>query len=430
MALGMLKKTSRWIFDESSSGATAPRIPEMTVMVATPRPRMIGIQDGLSVRLGVGRLAMGAKPTAQWDRGRNPAAKRPERPKPLMRHGLGVGLGQPFGHRREQLVGQPPHLVEQPAELALAEHEQSHVGLGHDGGVPGPADEKGQLTEVLARTQCVDLAAVLLDDGIAIEDQKELVPGRAFLDQNLAGGRGDLIRRPSDLGQLLLRQGRKEPHLREVVQLGVLRHGGKIATRGGRASRCSFVLFTPAKQTRNVRCLASLSVDVVLIRWPFEGDRRDRLAGESAPRLLLLEEGVPPPDPTDCLEDWIRVPASEVDVRARVAALAFRAETHTATAPVLDRDGVLRFGSGWVSLPPVEARLTGAMLGRFGAVVSREALSQAGWPEGAPGRNALDVHVLRLRRRLVPLSLVIRTVRSRGYLLEAAAADQVTGFVS
>ncbi len=35
-----------------------------------------------------------------------------------------------------------------------------------------------------------------------------------------------------------------------------------------------------------------------------------------------------------------------------------------------------------------------------------------------PGRNVLDVHIVRLRRRLAPLELVIRTVRSRGYLLE------------
>jgi DNA-binding response OmpR family regulator len=54
-------------------------------------------------------------------------------------------------------------------------------------------------------------------------------------------------------------------------------------------------------------------------------------------------------------------------------------------------------------------------------VVSRDALARAGWPDGAPGRNALDVHVLRLRRRLEPLGLVIRTVRSRGYVLEAAS---------
>ena len=169
-------------------------------------------------------------------------------------------------------------------------------------------------------------------------------------------------------------------------------------------------------------------VDVVLVRWPFEGERRERLVGEAAPRLLLLEDGVSPPEPVDCLEDWIRVPASEMDVRARVASLTLRSELHTTAAPpALDPDGVLRFGSGWVSLPPVEARLTGALLSRFGAVVSREALSQAGWPDGAPGRNALDVHVLRLRRRLAPLNLVIRTVRSRGYLLEGVSAGQVTG---
>ena len=58
------------------------------------------------------------------------------------------------------------------------------------------------------------------------------------------------------------------------------------------------------------------------------------------------------------------------------------------------------------------------MLDRYGAVVSRDALARAGWPDGSPGRNALDVHVLRLRRRLAPLGLAIRTVRSRGYLLE------------
>jgi len=82
---------------------------------------------------------------------------------------------------------------------------------------------------------------------------------------------------------------------------------------------------------------------------------------------------------------------------------------------------VLRFDGAWVSLPPVEARVTGALLQRFGGVVSRDSLARAGWPEGAPGRNALDVHVLRLRRRISPLTLAIRTVRSRGYLLEPEA---------
>ena len=164
-------------------------------------------------------------------------------------------------------------------------------------------------------------------------------------------------------------------------------------------------------------------MDVVLVRWPMESERRALLESSQTPRLLLLEEGEPP-EPQDCMEDWVRVPASEDEVRARVSALWLRAQAHTATLPVLDRDGVLRFGDQWVSLPPVETRLTAALLERFGAVVSREALARAGWPEGAPGRNALDVHVLRLRRRLAPVRLAIRTVRSRGYLMEPSESVQ------
>jgi len=167
-------------------------------------------------------------------------------------------------------------------------------------------------------------------------------------------------------------------------------------------------------------------VDVVLVRWPIEATRRDDLRQAGQPRLLLLEDGVPPPLPaSDDLEDWIRVPADDVDVDARLDGLRRRSQARVARRPALDADGVLRLADRWVSLPPVEARLTTALLDRYGAVVSRDTLGRAGWPAGAPGRNALDVHVLRLRRRLTPLDLAIRTVRSRGYLLEGLATGTV-----
>ena len=164
-------------------------------------------------------------------------------------------------------------------------------------------------------------------------------------------------------------------------------------------------------------------VEVVVVRWPHEADRRARLEGDGVPRLLLVEDGVPPPLVEDPLEDWVRVPAQELDVRARLDTLALRVRRAAPVVPTLDDDGVVRFNGAWASLPPVEARLTAVLLERFGAVVSRDALARAGWPEGTPGRNALDVHVLRLRRRLLPVGLVIRTVRSRGYLLEPAPVD-------
>jgi DNA-binding response OmpR family regulator len=183
---------------------------------------------------------------------------------------------------------------------------------------------------------------------------------------------------------------------------------------------------SPPRNSRETRAPYVADMDVVLVRWPDERDRREELRRSGQPRLLLLDDGSPAPTTVDALEDWIRLPADEADVRARVQALELRAigNGHAPDVPTLDDDGVLRLDGQWVALPPVEGRLTSALLERWGAVVSRDALARAGWPEGAPGRNALDVHVLRLRRRLEPLGLVIRTVRSRGYLLEASDFGQ------
>jgi len=169
-------------------------------------------------------------------------------------------------------------------------------------------------------------------------------------------------------------------------------------------------------------------MDVTMLRWPEEEGRRTVIRQAGAPCLLLVPDGEEPPPVADCLEDWIRVPAAENEVRARVHALAARTLAHTdnghagPSGPVLDDFGVLRVNGSWVALPPLEARLAEALLERLGAVTSRDLLIRAGWPTGAPGRNALDVHVLRLRRRLTPVGLAIRTVRSRGYLMEPAPA--------
>jgi DNA-binding response OmpR family regulator len=161
-----------------------------------------------------------------------------------------------------------------------------------------------------------------------------------------------------------------------------------------------------------------------MVRWPLEVDRRRQLQALAAPRLLLLEDGVAPPEDGDCLEDWQRLPASEDDVRARVAALLVRARAHGSLQPEIDNDGVVRFRGSWVHLPPVEARLFAALLERFGAVVSRAAMHRAGWSSEELSANALDVRMGRLRRRLAPLGLTVRTVRSRGFLLEQASGSR------
>jgi len=61
------------------------------------------------------------------------------------------------------------------------------------------------------------------------------------------------------------------------------------------------------------------------------------------------------------------------------------------------------------------------LLARVGKVVAKEQILQsiAGWDESL-SENAIEVYVSRLRAKLEPADLRIRTVRGFGYLLEAA----------
>ena len=174
---------------------------------------------------------------------------------------------------------------------------------------------------------------------------------------------------------------------------------------------------------RDFRSVGGMQVEIV--RWPSEEARLADLRSSGRPRLVLVRDGVTPPLTPDVMEDWIRLPASDEDVHARVRVLEDRmrgAEEHR--IPEIDESGLLHMEGSWVSLSPVELRLVTALIDRYRAVVSRESLARAGWPDGIPGRNVLDVHIVRLRRRLAPLGLVIRTVRSRGYLLEEGQSDK------
>jgi len=155
--------------------------------------------------------------------------------------------------------------------------------------------------------------------------------------------------------------------------------------------------------------------EVALIHWPDEAERLERTRRRGAPRLLLLGPGTEAPAVADPLEDWMRLPAPDDDLRARIRTLEARASTDVSPRVV---DGTLAHHGTWVPLSPLEERLAGALTERFGAVVGREALMRAAWPDAPPSRNALDVHVLRLRRRIENLGLEIRTVRSRGYVLQ------------
>ena len=158
---------------------------------------------------------------------------------------------------------------------------------------------------------------------------------------------------------------------------------------------------------------------VRLVRWPEEAQLLERLRAERAPRLLLVRSPLPPPKVSDCEEDWVRLPADDGDVRARVRALATRSTRHR-PAPQVSPDGRLRSGDGWVALSPVEHRLAELLADRFGEVVGTDVLARAARP-GEPATNgALRVHMTRLRGRLRRLSLELRNVRGHGYVMEHA----------
>lgn len=163
-------------------------------------------------------------------------------------------------------------------------------------------------------------------------------------------------------------------------------------------------------------------MDVAVVHWPAEADRLERLRAAREPRLVVVEHGQPPVT-TDELEDWLRAPADETELRIRLSTLRDRAARSTAAITL--EDGVLRVGNRIVVLPPIQARLADALLERMNAVVGRDALAARAWPEGPPeGRNVLDVHMAKLRRLLVGTGVDIRTVHRRGYLMHLVSSDE------
>lgn len=161
-------------------------------------------------------------------------------------------------------------------------------------------------------------------------------------------------------------------------------------------------------------------MDVALIQWPSDEALRQELAELRHPRLLLVDSDSKPPECTDILEDWVRLPVSRADRNARVHTLESRVEGQDPPVPTLNGNGTLDYRGSSTHLSAIQADLVRVMLERFGAVVSREALTAVAWPDARPSDNNLDVAMGRLRRQLESVGLRIRTVRSRGYLLTDA----------
>jgi two-component system OmpR family response regulator len=160
----------------------------------------------------------------------------------------------------------------------------------------------------------------------------------------------------------------------------------------------------------------------------FEVLRRLRHRGSKVPVLVLtardgLDDRVRGLDLG--ADDYLTKPFDLPELEARVRALIRRGQSGGASvlshgALQLDTAGRRATLNG-VSLD-LSARELGVLevlMHRSGRVVNKEQLAEQlyGWDEEV-GANAIEVYVHRLRRKLEPAGVVIRTIRGLGYLLE------------
>src|SRR5687767_376295 len=111
-----------------------------------------------------------------------------------------------------------------------------------------------------------------------------------------------------------------------------------------------------------------------LVRWPGERHRREDLARLGVPRLLLVEAGAGIPDVADD-EDWIRVPAGEHDLWARLAALAKAADRRR--RPRLLDGVVLEHDGRTVVLARRDLRLARLLVDHYGGSVTWDDVRRA-----------------------------------------------------
>jgi len=124
-------------------------------------------------------------------------------------------------------------------------------------------------------------------------------------------------------------------------------------------------------------------------------------------------------------DDYLAKPFDLPVLEARVRALLRRGTNST---PELEY-GLLRFDTVGrrvfhdrkpLELSPRELAVLELLLMREGRVVSKEQIVNQlyGWGDEV-GANAIEVYVYRLRKKLEPLGIEIRTVRGMGYLVDS-----------
>ncbi|MFI6165495.1 winged helix-turn-helix domain-containing protein [Nocardia sp. NPDC051052] len=158
---------------------------------------------------------------------------------------------------------------------------------------------------------------------------------------------------------------------------------------------------------------------VKFVRWPAERDIREQCKAGQHLCLLIVEHGAQPPEQLSLNEDWVRPPIGSDDLYARVRQLAARAVLNS--KPLLDPAGILYYKDASVTLSMTQCEMVAPLISRYGNLVYRSELRQILEHSGASSSsNALDLHVMRLRRRLQLIDLAVRNIWGRGFVVEPA----------
>ncbi|MEU2420749.1 winged helix-turn-helix domain-containing protein [Streptomyces sp. NPDC007851] len=159
--------------------------------------------------------------------------------------------------------------------------------------------------------------------------------------------------------------------------------------------------------------------DVKIVRWPAESGKLAHFRTRGLPCLIVVARGARVPELTSTHEDWVRHPVETWELQARVATLRLKATSH-GTSPVVDEDGLLRYGGEVLPLTVSEAEVLRGLLHRRPGLASRTELAERLLDANrSASPNALDLHIMRLRRKVDSIGLAIETVRGRGFLLKA-----------